>query len=232
MRTLVFFSLLLTFVSPNQNSGAPQQDSVVTVLSFKWSKSRQVVEQLEPATVTPAAAMIPANRNFERIRRANSPEGVRDPNLDTVDGRSAAIDKSVQESRSPSSKPVDGFEYRVKIKNASSKVIEIVFWEYQFKETANPASVARRQFLCGINIKSDKEKELKAFGTSGPSDVISVGSLGKKVDDLFEESIVINRVEYADGSIWQRKGWNFAEVRLGIQRAVGTPWGSEMCRSL
>jgi hypothetical protein len=44
--------------------------------------------------------------------------------------------------------------------------------------------------------------------------------------------VTINRVEYADGSIWQRRDWNFAEVREGIARAVSTPWGPEMCRGL
>ena len=39
-------------------------------------------------------------------------------------------------------------------------------------------------------------------------------------------------IEYADGSIWQRKDWNFAEMRASIQRAVSTPWGVEMCRGL
>jgi hypothetical protein len=176
--------------------------------------------------------MIPANKNFERNRRANDPVGVRDPNGDTLDGRSAALEKSVQEARAAKPKEVDGFAYRVKIQNASKKVIEVVFWEYQFKETANPANVARRQFLCGVNIKPDKEKELQAFSVSGPSDVISVGSLANKPENLFEEKVVINRVEYADGSIWQRKDWNFAEVKSGIARAIGTPWGAEMCRGL
>jgi hypothetical protein len=48
----------------------------------------------------------------------------------------------------------------------------------------------------------------------------------------FAERVRINRVEYADGTIWQRKDWNYAEVRASIQRAVSTPWGAEMCRAL
>jgi hypothetical protein len=138
----------------------------------------------------------------------------------------------VQESRAPKPKPVDGFAYRAKVQNTSTKAVEIVFWEYQFKETANPTSVVRRQFLCGVNIKPDKEKELQAFSLSGPSDVISVSSLANKSGNVFEEKVVINRIEYADGSIWQRKDWNFAEVKLTFARAVATPWGSEMCRNL
>lgn len=73
---------------------------------------------------------------------------------------------------------------------------------------------------------------MQAFSSSGPSDVISVGSLANKSGNAFLEKIVINRVEYADDSIWQRKDWNFGEIRLSYARAVGTPWGSEMCRGL
>lgn len=232
MRTLFLLPLLLVWVLPGQNTARSDEGSAVVVLSFKWAKSRQTVEKLDVPVTTPAAAMIPANKNFQRNVRANDPAGVRDPNGDTIDGRSAALEKSVQEARTPKPKPVDGIAYRVKVQNASRKAIEVIFWEYQFKETANPTTVARRQFLCGVNIKPDKEKELQSFSASGPSDVISVGSLANKSENLFEERVVINRVEYADGSIWQRKDWNFAEVRLSIARAIETPWGAEMCRSL
>ena len=232
MRTLLLFALLVLFVSPLERAALAQEGPSLSVLESKWYKSREVVEKLNDPVLVPAAAMIPQNKNFERNRRENSPEGVRDPNLDTIDGRAAALERSVQESRMRSTKPVDGFAFRVKVKNTTAKVVEVLFWEFQFKETANPSSVARRQFLCGVNIKPDKEKELKAFSVLGPSDVISVWSLSSKSENLFEENIVINRIEYSDGTIWQRKGWNFGDVRLGIARAVGTPWGTEMCRSL
>ncbi|HEX8096550.1 MAG TPA: hypothetical protein VF507_00880, partial [Pyrinomonadaceae bacterium] len=141
-------------------------------------------------------------------------------------------EKSVQEARSPQAKPVDGYAYRAKVQNASAKVVEIVFWEYRFTESSNPAAVARRQFICAVNIKPNKEKELQAFSLSGPSSVVSAASLADKSGTPYQERVVINRVEYADGSIWQRKDWNFAEIRLGFARATGTPWGSEMCRGL
>ncbi|HEY0406269.1 MAG TPA: hypothetical protein VGC89_11105 [Pyrinomonadaceae bacterium] len=232
MRTLWLLPFLLILVWPSQNPSRSEDGSSVVVLNFKWARSRQTIEKLDEPNPAPAAAMTSANKNFERNRRANDPAGVRDPNADTLDGRSAALDKSVQEARAPKPKPVDGYAYRVKVQNASAKVIEVMFWEYQFKEKSNPTNVARRQFLCGVNIKPDKEKELQAFSASGPSDVISVANLGNKAEDLFEEKVVINRVEYADGSIWQRKDWNYAEVKLAIAWAIGTPWGTEMCRGL
>jgi hypothetical protein len=233
MRNLLLLSLILIFISPYQDKAVSDDGSLVVVLGSKWSKSRHKIEKAETAaTVAPAAAMTAADRNFERNRRINDPAGARDPNADTLDARSAALEKIVQEARSPKTKIVDGFSYRAKIQNASKKVIEIVFWEYQFKEKANPQTVGRRQFLCAVNIKPDKEKELLGLSLSGPSNVISVESLANKSGNLFDEKVVINRVEYTDGSIWQRRDWNFAEIKATFERAVGTPWGAEMCRGL
>lgn len=234
MRTLLLLLILLTFVSPgqSQNAAGSNEDSLVVVLGFKWSKSSQLVSKQDAATTAPAAAMIPENKVLQRSARASAPVGVRDPNVDTIDGRSAALEKSVQEARTPKSKNVNGFAYQAKVRNASTRVIEVVYWEYQFKELANPTNVVRRQFLCAANIKPAKEKELQAFSMSGPSDVINVESLANKDGNLFEEKVVINRVEFADGAILQRKEWNFNEVKLGIERAIRTPWGTEMCRGL
>ena len=54
---------------------------------------------------------------------------------------------------------VDGFAYKVKVRNSAAKVVEVLFWEYQFEETANPSNLTRRQFLCGVQIKGGKEKD-------------------------------------------------------------------------
>jgi hypothetical protein len=223
-------TLLLSLVAPMQEGAVA--DSSVAVLAFKWSKSRQVVENLDAQGNAPMSAMTTANKNFERNSRINDPAGRRDPNADTIDTRSAALEKSVRDAESPKSKPVDGYSYRTRIKNTGAKVIEVVFWEYQFVESSDASNVTRRQFLCGAQIKPDKERELQAFSLSAPSGVISAGSLADKSASPFQERVVINRVEYTDGSIWQRKDWNFAEVRAAIARATGTPWGAEMCRGL
>ena len=233
MKTLLVLSLLLLPAPQSQNlTVTPEDGSPLPVVAFKWTKTRQTIERQSEGRAAPIRAMTPADKNFERSRRVNDPVGVRDPNADTTDGRAAALEKNEQEARSPSKKHVDGFSYQAKVRNASTRVVEVVFWEYQFTETANPSNVTRRQFLCGVKIKPEKEKELTAFGVGGPIDVVSVQTLADKSANLFQERAVVNRVEYSDGTIWQRKGWNYAEVRASIQRAVSTPWGAEMCRAL
>jgi hypothetical protein len=229
MKTFLLLPLLLMLFPQNQSPVISNEGNPVIVVSSKWFKDRQ---QIAPGSegFAPAAAMIPANKNYERNRRANTSPAERDPNLDTIDGRSAALEKAVQDSRAP--KPIDGFAYRAKVHNATKKLIETIFWEYQSKEAPDSTTVSRRQFLCVVSIKPEKDKELQAFSVSGPYGVVSVNALAKKSINPGEEKVVINRVEYADGSIWQSKDWKFGEVRLGYARAVATPWGTEMCRGL
>jgi hypothetical protein len=230
MKVLLLFLILFIFPTLVQTQiPASDEASPMTVSSFKWTRARQIVDAPQTETTVPARQMIPQNKNFARNARLNEPRGARDPNQDTMDGRSEAMEKSVQESRAPS-EPRDGFAYRIKVKNATRKVAEIVFWEYQFTETENAGLVARRQFLCGVNIRPDKGKELEGFSLSGPSDVVSVGALADK--SRFKENVLINRVEYSDGSIWQRNGWNLNEVKGSYDRVLREPWVPGQCKGL
>jgi hypothetical protein len=106
-----------------------------------------------------------------------------------------------------------------------------VFWEYQFHDPADPSLVARRQFLCGVSIQGDKSKDLEAFSLSGPS-VVSASTLANKAENPFKEKVLINRVEYDDGSIWQRKGWSLAEVKASYERVLREQWVPGMCKGL
>lgn len=227
MKTLLLLSLLLSLFIPfqSQNEGSP-----LTVTDFKWSRARRTIQTSEVAGNAPAQAMIPQNRNFARNQRVNDPRGARDPNADTIDGRSAALEKSVAESRAPKPAPMDGYLYKIKVQNPGPKVVEAVFWEYRFHDPANPNLVARRQFLCAVNIGKGKGKELEGFSLSGPSDVVDVKTLNSGTP--FKEEVLINRIEYTDGSMMQRKAWNLAEVQASYERALREPWLPGMCKAL
>ena len=231
MKILFFVPLICSFFLPPQQLSTDA--SQIEVTTYKWSKARRTIEKTEaPDGVTPpASAMIPQNKNFARNVRMNDPQGVRDPNADTLDGRSAQIEKNVQEARSPQTKQVDGFAYRVKVKNSAAQVVEILFWEYQFIDPANESNTTRHQFLCGLSLAQGKEKELEGFSVSSPASVVNVESLGKK-DSSFREKVVINRVEYADGTIWQRKDWSLKEVKASYERALREKWQPGMCKGL
>ena len=231
MKTVLFVSLLVSLLSSFQI--ATTDSSPMTVSNFKWSRARQKTEVPEgQGTTPPAQAMIPQNRNFARNARVNDPQGVRDPNQDTLDGRREALEKSVAESRAPKTKTMDGYTYRIKVQNSSQKIVEIVFWEYRFMDPANPDLVARRQFLCGVSIPAGKAKDLEAFSLAGPSDVVDVKTLADNSKNPFKEDVLINRVEFSDGSIWQRKDWNLAEVKASFDRVLREQWVPGTCKGL
>lgn len=228
MKTLCLLPLLAMLVLPVQNPPTPPPDgSQIAVLSFKWSRSRQTGASDSDKPV-PSRAVTPDDKNLDRNARANDPAGKRDPNADTLDARGQALEASVR-SAEKQDKTVDGFAYQVKLHNTSKQTVEVVFWEYQFIDAANPGNVARRQFLCGVKIKPDKDKELLAFEMSGPGETVSAASPTTSL----QEKVLINRVEFADGKSWMRKDWNANEIKAAYQRAMGTPWSpNEMCRAL
>lgn len=232
MKALLLLVLLVSFFSfGSAQNPTTDETAPVAVLNFKWSKDRRAAETADTTGANPpAAAMTAANRNFERQKRINDPAGVRDPNADTLDGRSAALDRLVEESRE--NKPrIDGFTYQAKIQNNAAKTIKSVFWEYQFREQANPATMSRRQFVCSANVKPEKTKDLEIFSLAAPTGVISIDALARKATNKFDETVIINRVEYEDGSIWQRKGWNFEDVKLTVNPASAAR-KAQVCRGL
>jgi hypothetical protein len=230
MKLIFVLPILLSLLIPYQLPSSTE-DSPLVVVNFKWSKARRSVETPPVEGNAPARAMIPQNRNFARNARINDPAGVRDPNADSLDGRSAAMEKNVAESRTAKPKATDGFAYRIKVQNPGAKAVEIVFWEYQFHDPAEPSLVARRQFLCGVDIGAGKSKELEGFSFSGPG-VVNVNTLADKSENPFKEQVLINRVEYADGSIWQRNGWSLNEVKASYERVLREQWAPGMCKGL
>jgi len=228
MKILLLLSLLLSLFIPLQTTVL--SNSPLTVTNFKWTRARRTIETPAVEGNAPQRAMMPQNRIFARNQRANEPPGARDPNADTVDGRSAALEKSVAESRAPKPKPMDGYAYRIKVQNTTTKLVEVVFWEYQFQDPANPDLLARRQFLCGVNIAAGKGKELEGFSLSGPSDVVDVNTLNSGA--AVKENVVINRIEFSDGAVWQRKAWNLADVKDSYERVLREPWLPGMCKGL
>ena len=162
---------------------------------------------------------------MSRKQRADGTAPERDPQLDKLETRSASLDNIGQQTSE--SRQVDGFTYEVKFKNLETKQVQTIFWEYLFKETADPQNTSRRRFICGVKIKPDQAKLVQVFSTLGPGNVIKLTNLKKGSGKQFDESVVIDRIEYEDGSLWQRKDWNLEEAKTALKRGER----SGVCRS-
>jgi hypothetical protein len=99
--------------------------------------------------------------------------------------------------------PQEGYKYRAKVTNVGGKNIRAIVWEYQFTEVGS-REVHSHRFRTVTRIGPGRSKELVAFSYAPPSRTINVASLGLKGSKPFEEQVLIDRVEYSDGSAWQR----------------------------
>ena len=228
MNVLLKTSLLALLISPVCFSQDP-----APILKASWERATLKAPKGEAAPTGPAKSMVPDNRYFQRKARENRTDNPMDPYDASVEGRSAAMDKAVQESRTAKVVDVAGYQYAASVRNDSGRgMIEVVFWEYRFTEIARPSNVVRRQFLCGVKLKKGETQELMAFSKQGPSDVIDAASLSNSTGKLFQEEVYVNRVEFADGSILQRQDWHFNDVKESVKLVTSAPWGREQCRAL
>ena len=229
MKCLLLLLFLVFGVPSYAQTNAPDdQKTPVVVVSASWARERQSSDRAVQSAIGPAPAITKESKNFERQKRVNDPVGMRDPNADTLDSRGSELDRIVQQSRQ--AEPVDGYLYQVKIQNLSPKVIQNVFWEYRFIEVANTTNVTQRRFMCGGEIKPERQKDLQIFSLVGPSEVVNVKSLAKDAGKGFRAAVIINRVEYSDGTFWERNGWSLNALKL---RSDNRPKSAAtVCRSL
>lgn len=99
-------------------------------------------------------------------------------------------------------KGVKLYFYHLEVKNLGTRKIKSFAWEYQSSGVSDPSD---RQFYCAVNAKPNDKKEFKLLAPFAPSRVVDARSAGQKTDK--KGLVVINKVEYTDGSIWVRPGW-------------------------
>ena len=108
-------------------------------------------------------------------------------------------------SRSNERKPPSRyyFIYKTKVKNNHTAAITQIDWDYVFFERDTENEVGRQEFTSDEQIGPGKTKELTVTVTSPPTRTVSITSLNLEERDRFTEKIVLLRVKYADGRVWQ-----------------------------
>ena len=227
MRILLATSLFVLLASPWCLGQEP-----VPILKATWQRATVPAAKIPVTPTVPAKPIIAENKNFQRNARAQRTDNPMDPYEASIEGRSAAMERNVQAARAPQPDDATGYSYAAEVRNDTGKTVAIIFWEYQFTEIAQPMNIVKRQFLCGVKLKNGDRQLLSVFSLLGPSDVIDAESLAKSNTKLFEEKVVVNRIEFSDGAILQRHGWKYEDVKDAVKRATSAPWGNETCRSL
>jgi len=225
MLSLLLLPILLVSPFWRQNPSVAADHTPVVAVSFRWFKDRQAADKVVMSARPPQPTTIEPTNSISRDARTDGTKPEPDPNREKIETRSASLDQIAQSASE--SHRIDGFTYEIKFKNLDSRQALKIFWEYQFKETVAPGNTSRHRFACGVRLKPDKEKVIQIFSTLSPGAVINVKNLSKGANRQFDESVVVDRIEFEDGSVWQRPDWNVEEAKAVVSKRDR----AEVCRS-
>lgn len=171
-----------------------QEPSGVEVVKSSWSKIRIGWER-DPfgGPLENFDEMRSRARNDRRIAQGGGERAKREAKADEAN-------LAKQRERPPSKYY---FIYKTKIKNNHNSAITQIDWDHVFYERNTENEVGRQQFTSDEQIGPGKTKELTVTMTSPPTRTISVTSLNLEERDRFTERIILVRVKYADGRVWQ-----------------------------
>ena len=96
------------------------------------------------------------------------------------------------------------YTYKIKLKNTGAKAITRVYWEYQFLDPQTKEVLGTRQIYSKVKLAPGKIKTIEADSRRQPTTRVTADNADKKYQDSFTERVIIHRIEYADGTAWQR----------------------------
>ena len=99
---------------------------------------------------------------------------------------------------------VDTYVYQIKVQNNGAKRIKLVDWEYQFLNPKTGELMGSRRIPSKTKIKPGETQMLEVRLLQQPAAIVNVDQLEKKYRDQFTERVIIHRLEYSDGSTWER----------------------------
>ena len=196
MKGPAFLLLAFTILVVSAQSSYAQPDPPdLTITKKLWRK-----EMYHPALSTDPFRANDEQQEMQRVQRDN---GIRN----SVRVREGTTPQpTVRASRPMSTEgdggPISWFAYRVTLKNSGTKTITALVWDYLFFNSDNE-QVGQHSFQHRVKIRTGKSMEVVGQSNKPPSSVIDA-SKAKKGEAQLSEVVVIRRIEYEDGSYWQR----------------------------
>jgi hypothetical protein len=192
----LLFLLLLGAASvaaqtPAATDTLPAAPPDLVVLQKKWhSYTRNPALDADPFDV---------NDDFEAERQLQKANEIRN----TIRARGSepreAAPARVSRIDHPDSKQIVTYVYQVKVKNTGAKTIRVIDWGYTFLDPETQQELGRHPYTTKVKLRPGQDFELIGRSANPQTSTINVKNAGKALG----EQIVIYRVEYDDGSVWQ-----------------------------
>ena len=134
--------------------------------------------------------------------RPNEPQELK--NQRDLAQRGADLRGTEKDAENSRQRSANVYFYTIEIRNLSQKIMKSFAWQYQAGEVPDPND---RQFFCAVNAKPNASKEFDLYSPLAPSRVINARNADKPDKDQ-KNRVVIDEIDYADGSVWRRPQWN------------------------
>ena len=171
-----------------------QEPGGVEVVKASWSKIRIGWER-DPfgGPLENFDEMRSRTRNERRVAMGGGERAKRESKAD-------AANLAKQREQKPSDYY---FIYKTKFKNNSTSAIAEIDWDQVFYERGTENEAGRQQFTSDEQIGPGKTRELLVRNTSPPTHTVSITSLNLEERNRYTEKIVVIRVKFADGRVWE-----------------------------
>ena len=107
--------------------------------------------------------------------------------------------------RIPLNETTTYYLYEAKVVNTGAKKIRAVIWEFVLFDPETEREVGRHLFESKVGIGAGKSKGLSAWSTQPPATVVNASKSAKESRGQFSERVDIQRVQYDDGTVWERE---------------------------
>lgn len=172
------------------------EEADLTVVKFSWSKYRQNSDLIHGADDPGPSMNEPVS--LKQPERKNEPAEVK--NRRDIQERRAELANAERNANNSTPRRQDYYAMRLEIKNVGQNTTKSIVWEYQ--PAVQTADVEARQYICKVKAKPNENKVFELMSPAAPVKVVSADRKAQ------EGKVVINRIEYADGTVWKRKGWS------------------------
>lgn len=198
----LLFSLAIFCAASPPAAAAQTQDAPgdVEILKLGWAKER----------ISPRPSVLPLASSEELIRQSRREAQLATARNTANVGAAARLETQIKNDEDAAAKarqtdpPKDGYRYTVKLRNNGARTIKSVDWDYLFIDPTSLAEVARHEFTSDETIKPGKSKEFGVLYLVPPVKTVSAKMLGGKKPLTYVERVVLVRIRYSDGTVWER----------------------------
>lgn len=192
---VLFFIFAAASVSTAQTETTAASPSDLQVVKMSWKADSRLAQEAY-REAEDMAMVQPPERAAGRVRTR------RGERVSVYDSAERAI-REVEEMWPVMGPRVNGYLYQIMVRNTGQKKIKAVNWQYIFTDSLDQTIVTRHKFRSRESVAPGKEVKLTRFSVVAPTNVVNAKAVEKNAKESYLEQVLIMRIEYADGSVWE-----------------------------